>query len=123
MASLVFQQSRNILLPAFRAPFSRPLLSASLPLPTFLGGSFKLPSLASLLEELFPRILLAVPKKKVSHSRKAMRAANKGLKDKHNLVHCPGCGSPKLAHHLCPTCYTFLHRIWKSGKKDTHTLS
>ena len=86
MASLVFQQSRNILLPAFRAPFSRPLLSAFLPLPTFLGGSFKLPSLASLLEELFPRILLAVPKKKVSHSRKAMRAANKGLKDKHSKL-------------------------------------
>lgn len=27
-------------------------------------------------------ILLAAPKKKVSHSRKAMRAANKGLKDR-----------------------------------------
>jgi len=32
--------------------------------------------------ELFPSILLAVPKKKVSHSRKSMRSANKGLKNK-----------------------------------------
>jgi len=34
------------------------------------------------LLDLFPPFLLAVPKKKVSHSRKAMRSANKGLKDK-----------------------------------------
>ncbi|KAJ3787962.1 hypothetical protein GGU11DRAFT_771663 [Lentinula aff. detonsa] len=120
MASLVFQKSRSMMLPALRASLVKPLLSNLLP--TFLGGSFKIPSLASLLEELFPRILLAVPKKKVSHSRKAMRAANKGLKDKHNLVHCPGCGGPKLAHHLCPTCYSFLHRMWKSGNKDNHKL-
>ncbi|KAJ3719890.1 hypothetical protein C8R42DRAFT_583723 [Lentinula raphanica] len=109
------------MLPAFRSTFSRPLLPTFLP--SFLGGSFRIPSLASLLEELFPRILLAVPKKKVSHSRKAMRAANKGLKDKHNLVHCPGCGGPKLAHHLCPTCYSFIHRMFKSGSKDHHKLS
>ncbi|KAL0951133.1 hypothetical protein HGRIS_007869 [Hohenbuehelia grisea] len=73
--------------------------------------------LQSLLE-LFPPFLLAVPKKKVSHSRKAMRAANKGLNDKQNIVNCPGCGSPKLAHHLCPNCYSFLNRLWKSKQKD-----
>ena len=39
------------------------------------------PSLNSLLE-LLPPIMWAVPKKKVSHSRKAMRDSNKGLKDK-----------------------------------------
>lgn len=43
--------------------------------------SLGLPSLQSLLE-LLPPIVWAVPKKKVSHSRKAMRDANKGLKDK-----------------------------------------
>lgn len=32
--------------------------------------------------ELFPPFLLAVPKSKVSHSRKSMRSANKGLKEK-----------------------------------------
>ncbi len=50
----------------------------ALPLP---GLQLTLPSLASLWD-LLPPFLLAVPKKKVSHSRKAMRAANKGLKDK-----------------------------------------
>ena len=44
--------------------------------------SFALPSLLAPLLELFPSVVLAVPKKKVSHSRKSMRSANKGLKDK-----------------------------------------
>lgn len=60
----------------------RPLLAAAAA--TALWDSsfrFALPSWTSLLE-FFPSVLWAVPKKKVSHSRKAMRAANKGLKDK-----------------------------------------
>ncbi|KAI0257630.1 hypothetical protein BJV78DRAFT_1079207, partial [Lactifluus subvellereus] len=69
------------------------------------------------LRDLIPPFLLAVPKKKVSHSRKAMRSANKGLKDKQNLVHCPGCGSAKLAHHLCPHCYSSINRAWKSKSR------
>jgi hypothetical protein len=43
--------------------------------------SWSIPFLPS-LRDLIPPFLLAVPKKKVSHSRKAMRSANKGLKDK-----------------------------------------
>jgi hypothetical protein len=39
-------------------------------------------SLIDSLVELFPPFLLAVPKKKVSHSRKSMRSAHKGLKNK-----------------------------------------
>ncbi|KAF9512610.1 hypothetical protein BS47DRAFT_1297519, partial [Hydnum rufescens UP504] len=62
----------------------------------------------------FPSIVLAVPKKKVSHSRKGMRSANKGLKDKTNIVACPACGQPKLAHHLCQSCYSQMSR----GKND-----
>jgi large subunit ribosomal protein L32 len=96
-----------------------------------------LPSLQSLID-LFPPILMAVPKKKVSHSRKSMRSANKGLKDKTStfltglfdifyvstkpysstdIVNCPGCGGPKLAHHLCPACYSSMSREWKSAQK------
>ncbi|KAI0732360.1 hypothetical protein C8Q72DRAFT_145370 [Fomitopsis betulina] len=116
MASIALQQSR-MLWPSIALPFSRPLLAASSLLPSFLPPSFewRLPSLASVLE-LFPPFLLAVPKKKTSHSRKAMRSANKGLKDKRNIVHCPGCGSPKLAHNICPECYSSLRRAWKSEK-------
>lgn len=65
-------------------------------------------------------ILLAAPKKKVSHSRKAMRAANKGLRDRTSasladtdFVHCPGCGRPKLQHHLCEHCYADMSRQLK----------
>ncbi|RIA95417.1 ribosomal L32p protein family-domain-containing protein, partial [Glomus cerebriforme] len=50
-------------------------------------------------------ILWAVPKKKTSHSKKRMRSANKGLKDKTNIIDCPGCGQKHLIHHLCFNCY------------------
>ncbi|KAF7306957.1 putative 54S ribosomal protein L32, mitochondrial [Mycena indigotica] len=94
--------------------FARPWrLRAFAAVPTLLASvrEWRIPSLL----ELFPPITLAVPKKKVSHSRKAMRQANKGLKDKQNIVSCPGCGEPKLAHQLCPNCYSFLKRMWKSA--------
>ncbi|KAK7064198.1 40S ribosomal protein S3-1 [Favolaschia claudopus] len=84
---------------------ARPILSTlfSIPLaaaPALLTQSrtWLLPSLQSLLE-LFPPFVLAVPKKKVSHSRKSMREANKGLKDKHNIVNCPA-SSTKAPHGL-----------------------
>lgn len=38
--------------------------------------------------ELWDGLLLAAPKKKVSHSRKAMRSANKGLKDRVSTYLC-----------------------------------
>ncbi|KAL0079195.1 hypothetical protein J3Q64DRAFT_1764477 [Phycomyces blakesleeanus] len=49
--------------------------------------------------------LWAAPKKKTSHSKKRMRASNKGLPTKENVVGCPGCGNSKLLHHLCKHCY------------------
>ncbi|KAH8102630.1 ribosomal L32p protein family-domain-containing protein [Cristinia sonorae] len=115
MASLALTQTR----PLFRTPAMKFSIANLLPA-AFLAPkpiTWAIPSLQSLLE-LFPPFLLAVPKKKTSHSRKSMRSANKGLKDKHNIVHCPGCGSPKLAHHLCSNCYSGLSRGWKSKAKD-----
>ncbi|KAI6047599.1 hypothetical protein EDC04DRAFT_2556094 [Pisolithus marmoratus] len=77
--------------------------------------SLALPS----LWELLPPIVLAVPKKKVSHSRKAMRSAHKGLKDKLNVVHCPGCGQAKLAHHACRSCYdSIISQLRRNSKKE-----
>ncbi|KAJ7660960.1 ribosomal L32p protein family-domain-containing protein [Mycena polygramma] len=99
----------------FSTPFSTPFAFTAVP--AFLAASrtWAIPSLQSLLE-LFPPFVLAVPKKKVSHSRKSMREANKGLKDKQNIVNCPGCGAPKLAHHLCSHCFSFLTKMWKTAK-------
>jgi hypothetical protein len=45
-------------------------------------GTQTIRGLVDSLVELFPPFLLAVPKKKVSHSRKSMRSAHKGLKNK-----------------------------------------
>lgn len=50
-------------------------------------------------------ILWAAPKKKTSHSKKRMRASNKGLQQKENIVSCPACGNTKLLHHVCKQCY------------------
>lgn len=137
MASLALHQTQ-MALSMFRIPFARPLF-AGIMLPSFLATpkpfSWALPTLQSLLD-LFPPFLLAVPKKKTSHSRKAMRSANKGLKDKKStslsvwhmypavmaifpdVVHCPGCGSPKMAHHICPNCYSSLNRAWKAKSRQ-----
>ncbi|CAE6425149.1 unnamed protein product [Rhizoctonia solani] len=79
-----------------------------------------LPSLRTLLE-LFPPIVLAVPKKKTSPSKKRMRSANKGLKDKTNIVNCPGCGAPKRAHHVCPQCFSEINRAWKASQREAGT--
>jgi large subunit ribosomal protein L32 len=34
-----------------------------------------------------------------------MRASNKGLQQKENIVSCPACGHTKLLHHVCKQCY------------------
>ncbi|KAF9154409.1 hypothetical protein BG015_001032 [Linnemannia schmuckeri] len=62
--------------------------------------------LGSYISDLLPSIVWAsVPKSKTSHSKKRMRQATKGLKEQRNIVECPGCGQPKLMHHLCTHCY------------------
>jgi len=114
MASIALHLTRTSF-PVFRSSWARPAFSAAL-LPTLLASqkslNWAIPSLQSLLE-LLPPFLLAVPKKKVSHSQKAMRSSNKGLKDKRNIVSCPACGQPKLAYHLCSGCYSSFARRWK----------
>ena len=46
---------------------------------------------------------MAVPKKKVSSSRRNMRRSHHALRAP-NLVECPNCGELKLPHHLCRAC-------------------
>lgn len=49
---------------------------------------------------------MAVPKRKVSRSRRDMRSANKGLDPQPmNYCHEGACqGSPKLPHEVCAVC-------------------
>ncbi|KIY71588.1 hypothetical protein CYLTODRAFT_109523 [Cylindrobasidium torrendii FP15055 ss-10] len=97
--------------------FSLPALLR--PVLGFGAPAWNLRALPSLWEEIFPAILRAVPKSKVSHSRKSNRASNKGLKDKQNIVTCSACGTAKLAHNICPHCYSSIRRMWKSLTQKT----
>ncbi|KAG2072704.1 hypothetical protein BDR04DRAFT_1096340 [Suillus decipiens] len=118
MASLALYQARSFI-STFRSSWTQLLVAASLNTNLELrqkSFSWALPGLQSLLE-LLPPIVLAVPKSKISHSRKSMRSANKGLKDKRNIVNCPACGEPKLAHHACRTCYSSIMARFKVETK------
>ena len=46
---------------------------------------------------------MAVPKKKVSKSRRNMRRAHDALRPS-AYVECPNCGEIKRPHHVCPSC-------------------
>jgi len=46
---------------------------------------------------------MAVPKKKVSKSRRDMRRAHHRLPQV-NLVECPSCGELGRPHHICHAC-------------------
>ncbi|KAF8140225.1 hypothetical protein EV363DRAFT_1393136 [Boletus edulis] len=122
MAALALHQTRSFF-STFRLPWMRPTSA-----PAILGSqapfNLALPILQPLLD-LLPAIVLAVPKSKISHSRKSMRSANKGLKDKQNIVNCPACGEAKLAHRACRTCYdTIIANFRQQSKQPSNgTLS
>jgi len=46
---------------------------------------------------------MAVPKKKVSKSRRNMRRSHDALKTTTGME-CPECGEQKLPHHVCSAC-------------------
>src|SRR6478735_4653801 len=73
-----------------------PTLSIAIP-----GVSLNLPT----IDDIWESVLRAVPKNKVSHSKKRSRQmAGKALKDQNGLCKCPGCGQPKRTHRLCQHC-------------------
>lgn len=84
--------------------FSLPLFpSATLAVP--VGFQLGLPSLGSILGDIWESVLRAVPKKKTSHMKKRHRQmAGKALKDVNSLCKCPACGEVKRMHYLCPNC-------------------
>ncbi len=48
-------------------------------------------------------IILQLPKRRHSKSRRDKRRANWKLRTV-NLSRCPQCGAPKLPHRVCPGC-------------------
>jgi large subunit ribosomal protein L32 len=58
---------------------------------------------------------MAVPKKKISKSRRDMRRSHHALKATTNQE-CPNCGELKRPHHVCGSCgyYSGRETIGKS---------
>lgn len=46
---------------------------------------------------------MAVPKRKISSSRRGMRRSHLALTPA-RMTTCPECGVPKHPHHICPDC-------------------
>ncbi|KAL3235260.1 Large ribosomal subunit protein bL32m [Nakaseomyces bracarensis] len=66
-------------------------------------------------------ILLAAPKKKVSHQKRRQRLLAPGKKHvqmKHHLNKCPSCGHYKRANTICMHCFENIRYLWKSYTID-----
>lgn len=86
-----------------RSPILTRLAQFTLP-PLTIPTSLSIP-IGSLLQDLWDGLLLAVPKKKTTHSKsRSRRLAGKGLKDVTSLNTCSACGRVKRMHVLCPYC-------------------
>ena len=46
---------------------------------------------------------MAVPKKKISSSRRGKRRSHHALNNI-KVIECPNCGAESLPHHLCASC-------------------
>ncbi|MBW8771854.1 MAG: 50S ribosomal protein L32 [Gemmatimonadetes bacterium] len=58
---------------------------------------------------------MAVPKRKLSKSRKRLRRGHHSAKGIPTQA-CPKCGAPRLSHRVCPTCgYYRGKKVMKSG--------
>ncbi|KAJ2751781.1 hypothetical protein GGH94_001432 [Coemansia aciculifera] len=116
--SFAFQSTRSLVRATTAFPRISYTLSAAMgmaarsPLGTSLGAGLGL--LGDMLNEM---ILRAVPKQRTSHSKKRKRMATKGLKNRHDLVPCSGCGRPKLTAHICLNCYHDIKRKLKDMKR------
>jgi large subunit ribosomal protein L32 len=54
---------------------------------------------------------MAVPKKKMSRSKRDSRRANHDKVETKSLVSCSRCGEPRMPHRACPKCGFYRDRI------------
>ncbi|MCI4664950.1 MAG: 50S ribosomal protein L32 [Neomegalonema sp.] len=62
---------------------------------------------------------MAVPRKKVTRSKRNMRRAHDSLTAP-NLVECDNCNEPKLPHHICGECGYYAGRLVVAPKVDEY---
>ncbi len=60
---------------------------------------------------------MAVPKKKVSPSRRGNRRSHDAL-GKNTIMECENCGAEKLPHRICPSCGHYKKRQVLSVQKE-----
>jgi len=60
---------------------------------------------------------MAVPKSKISNSRRGQRRSHDALK-KTNVSECSNCGEMKLSHNICPACGHYAGRDVLSSNQE-----
>ena len=61
---------------------------------------------------------MAVPQRRQSKSRSAIRRAQVMKKPVPNFVPCPRCGEPKLTHRMCAGCGYYRDRLVIEPKEE-----
>ena len=60
---------------------------------------------------------MAVPKRRVSHSRQGMRRSHQHVKPL-QVQYCPQCKQPVLPHHVCDNCGYYQGREVVAPKEE-----
>eukprot|EP00043_Microstomoeca_roanoka_P002336 m.37750 g.37750 ORF g.37750 m.37750 type:complete len:126 (+) comp11423_c0_seq3:211-588(+) len=107
-------------------PFSPPHTPAlayayAHPSPLFNNSERELESEAEKSDELSvfdtSLVLMAVPKRRTTHSKKRMRMTTKYLENKSHYQTCKHCGQLHMRHHICTGCM----KLWERQQKDSTT--
>ena len=60
---------------------------------------------------------MPVPKRRTSKARRSKRRSHDAL-GKPNVIACPDCGEPTLAHRVCPHCGKYRGREHVSTEEE-----
>ncbi|MEG2000015.1 MAG: 50S ribosomal protein L32 [Evtepia sp.] len=61
---------------------------------------------------------MAVPKSKVSKSRRDKRRSSHWKLDTPNVATCPKCGAYRLPHRLCKACMTYDGKVFGETQEN-----
>lgn len=59
---------------------------------------------------------MAVPKRRLTSSRRDMRRANHDKVTAPNVVPCSNCSAPMISHRVCPSCGHYNGKAVKTDK-------